>query len=181
MKCSNFTCGSYHKPSAYTRRFTLRWLIPSSKDHNRWIGHPPWFKLSRNARLVSPVPHLWLTRFNLLSWLYLQTLLKLPLVPPCSSMSATLGNTWLSTPTTSAPLNKSTVRTTASSWQCMRPSSTSDIRWKAVTLLSLQITSLSLMFSSNAEVNARHDNSVTWSLLGNSPLTSGMSQSKTVL
>ena len=81
----------------------------------------------------------------------------------------------------SALLNKSTVRTTASSWQCVRPSSTSDIWSKAVPLSSLQITSLSLTLSSNAEINAHYDISVAWSLLDNSLLTSGMSQGKTVL
>jgi len=59
--------------------------------------------------------------------------------------------------------------------------STSDIWSKLVTLLFIRITSLSLMFSSNGEINARHDNSVIWSLLANSLPTSGMSQVKTML
>jgi len=58
---------------------------------------------------------------------YLQPLLILLLAPPCSSVFATLGNPLLSTPISSALLNKNTLRTTASFWQCMRPSSTSDI------------------------------------------------------
>ena len=103
------------------------------------------------------------------------------LVPPCSSVSATIGNPWLSSPLSSAPLNKSTVRTTASSWQCMRPSSTSDIWSKADTLSFLRITSLSLMFSNNGPINACHDNSIIWSLLANSQPTSGISQGKTTL
>jgi hypothetical protein len=133
------------------------------------------------ARLASPVPHFWLTWTHLLRWPYLQTLLLLQLVLPCSSVSATLGNPWLSTPISSAPLNKSKVRMIASSWQCMRPSGTSDIWLKASPLLSLRITSLSHMLSSNAEINAHHDNSVTWSLLDNFVLTSDMSQCQTLL
>jgi hypothetical protein len=120
-------------------------------------------------------------RNHLLRWPYLQTLLILLLAPPCSSVSATLGNLWLSTPISSALLNKSKVRTTASFWQCMRPSNTSGIWSKAVPLSSLHITSLSLTLFSNAQINAHYDNSVTWSLLDNSLLNSGMSQGKTLL
>ena len=176
-----FTDGSYHKPLAYKSHSTLRYLVPRSWDPNRWTGHPPWSKLSRTASLAYPVPHLWLTRTHLLRWPYLLTILIPLMVPPCSSVSATLGNPWLSTPISSAPLNKSTVRTIARSWQFMRPLSTSDIWSKVVTLLFIRITSLSLMFSSNGEINARHDNSVIWSLLANSLPTSGMSQVKTML
>jgi len=43
---------SYHKPPAYKRYFNLRYLVPRSKDHNRWTGHPPWSKLSRTARIA---------------------------------------------------------------------------------------------------------------------------------
>ena len=121
------------------------------------------------------MPRFWLTRTPLLRWPYLQTLLMLLLVPPCSSVSATLGNPVLSTPISSAPLNKNTVRTTASPWQYMRPSSTSDIWSKADTLSFLRVTSLSHMLSSNGAINARHGNSVIWSLLDYSLPTSGMS------
>jgi len=79
------------------------------------------------------------------------------------------------------PAQQSTVRMTASSWQCMRPSCTSDIWSKTVTLSFLRITSLSLMLSSNGEINAHYTNSITCSLLDSSLLTSGMSQGKTVL
>jgi len=91
----NFT--TYHKPPAYKRRFTLRWLVARSKDHNRWTGHTPWSTLSRTARLASPVPHFWLTRTPLLRWPYLQTPPIMQLAPPSSSVSATLGSPWLST------------------------------------------------------------------------------------
>jgi hypothetical protein len=80
-----------------------------------------------------------------------------------------------------SPAQQMTIRTTASSWQCMRPSRTSDIWLKAVHLSFLRITNLSFMLSSNAEINAHHDSFVTCSLLDNSLLTSGMSQRKTVL
>jgi len=45
----------------------------------------------------------------------------------------------------------------------------------------LRITFISLMLSSNGEINARRDNSVTWSLLDNYLRTSGMSPGKTML
>ena len=63
-----------------------------------------------DSKAILSMPHFWLTRTLLLCWHYLQTLLILLLAPPCqglpSAASAALGNPWLSTPISSAPLNK---------------------------------------------------------------------------
>ena len=91
------------------------------------------------------------------------------------------GNPCLPTPISSVPLNKSTPRTTSSSWQCMRPSNTSDIWSKAAPFSSLRVTSLSLKLSSKAEITAHDDSSVTWNLLENMLLATDMSQGKTTL
>jgi hypothetical protein len=126
--------------------------------------------LSRATLLDYPDPSATLTLFTEAS--------DIATGAPYNIVSATLVNPWLSTPISSAPLNKSTVRTTASSWQCMRPSSTSDIWPKAIPMSSLRITSLSLMLSGNSARNAHHDSSDTWGLFDNSLLTSGMSRGK---
>ena len=176
-----FTGGSYNKPPAYKRRFTLRSLVPRSKDHNRCNGHPPSSTLSRTAWLASPVPHFWLTRTLLLRWPYLQTPPIMQLAPPCSSVSATLGNPWISIHVKLSHVHQkySMVSTITSSWQGMMTSSTSNIWSKAAPLSSLRIKSLSRFPAT--QIHAHHDNSVTKSLLDNSLLTPGMSQGKTML